>query len=184
MPKFVTFNKPWGVLSQFTGEDGQRTLAEFSLPGKIYAAGRLDKDSEGLLILSDDGVFIKKLLDPDNAHKRVYRAQVEGIPTADALRQLQEGIAIRGHQCKPCRAVIIDPQPDVAPRDPPIRVRKAIPTTWIELTLTEGKNRQVRRMTAAAGYPTLRLIRTAIGNLVLGDLEEGTWRDVRKQDIF
>ena len=184
MPKFIAFNKPYGVLSQFTGAEGQRTLAEFSLPGKVYAAGRLDKDSEGLLILSDDGPFIKKLLDPENGHERIYWAQVEGVPTKEAMLKLAGGIEIKGYRSKPCRAVILDPQPEIPPRDPPVRFRQSIPTTWIELTLTEGKNRQVRRMTAAAGFPTLRLIRKKIGKLQLADLDIGAWRPVQKTEIF
>ncbi|MCF8466654.1 MAG: hypothetical protein K9G33_04575, partial [Sneathiella sp.] len=121
MPKYIVFNKPYGVLSQFTGDEGQRTLSGFSLPEKVYAAGRLDKDSEGLLILSDDGPFIKRLLDPENGHERVYWAQVEGTPTTVSLQKLSSGIDIRGHRCKPCRVVILDPQPDMPTREPPIR---------------------------------------------------------------
>lgn len=184
MPRYILFNKPYGVLSQFTGVAGQRTLAEFSFPAHVYAAGRLDKDSEGLLLLSDDGPFIKKLLDPENDHERVYWAEVEGVPTDAALEKLSRGVEYKGHRSKPCRVVIIDPQPDIAERDPPVRFRKSIPTCWIELVLTEGKNRQVRRMTAAVGYPTLRLIRKKIGRLSLNDLTSGAWRDVQKSDIF
>ena len=184
MPRYIAFHKPYGVLSQFTGEDGQRTLAEFALPLGVYAAGRLDMDSEGLLLLSDDGPFIKRLLDPENGHERTYWAQVEGEPADADLKRLSNGVVFRGYRSKPCRAEKIIPQPDVPPREPPIRFRKSIPTCWIRLTLTEGRNRQVRRMTAAAGFPTLRLIRQAIGRLSLGDLPPGMWREVQKSDIF
>ncbi|MAZ01996.1 MAG: pseudouridine synthase [Sneathiella sp.] len=184
MPRYILFNKPFGVLSQFTGEPGQRTLSEFSLPAHVYAAGRLDKDSEGLLLLSDDGPFIKRFLDPANNHERKYWAEVEGVPTRDAIEKLSHGVEFKGYLSKPCRARIVEPQPIVAKRDPPVRFRKSIPTCWIELVLTEGKNRQVRRMTATVGFPTLRLIRKRIGKLSLGDLAPGDWREIQKSDIF
>ena len=184
MPRYIAFNKPYGVLSQFTGEKDQRTLAEFDLPERVYAAGRLDKDSEGLLLLSDDGAFIKKLLDPVSGHERVYWAEVEGEPDKSALQKLAAGVVFKGYKSKPCFVSRLDPQPEIPPRDPPIRFRKSIPTCWIELTLTEGKNRQVRRMTAAIGHPTLRLIRKKIGKLSLADLAPGAWRDVQKKEIF
>ena len=181
-PRYVAFNKPWGVLSQFTGEPGQHTLADFGLPAGIYAAGRLDRDSEGLLLLSDDGPFIARLLDPKRGHPRTYLAQVEGTPDAAALERLRRGVAIGDWTTLPCIAEAVD-DPGFPPRDPPIRVRKAIPTAWLRLVLTEGKNRQVRRMTAAVGLPTLRLVRVAIGDLVLGDLQPGAWRPVRREEI-
>ncbi|MCC3304508.1 pseudouridine synthase [Sneathiella sp. HT1-7] len=184
MPRYIAFYKPYGVLSQFTGEKGQRTLADFALPEKVYAAGRLDKDSEGLLLLSDDGPFIKKLLNPDNAHERVYWVEIEGEPNKAALEELSGGVVFKGYKSKPCRVSRLDPQPDIAPRDPPVRFRKSIPTCWIEIALTEGKNRQVRRMTASVGHPTLRLIRKKIGKLTLTDLVPGIWQDVKKMDIF
>ncbi|TNE38138.1 MAG: pseudouridine synthase [Alphaproteobacteria bacterium] len=184
MPQYIAFNKPFGVLSQFTGEEGHRTLAEFSLPSAVYAVGRLDRDSEGLLLLSDDGQFIKKLLDPDNGHERTYWVQVEGVPTKEALQTLERGVTIKGYKTRPSRVRLLTPEPDVPPREPPIRYRRKIPTSWLEIVLTEGKNRQVRRMTAAVGFPTLRLIRRAIGKLQLGGLEEGEWREVRRADIF
>ena len=139
MSNYIAFYKPFGVLSQFTGEEGQKTLSEFGLPENVYAAGRLDKDSEGLLILSDDGRFIKKLLDPENAHERVYWVQIEGDPDGEQLEELAKGVVIRKYRTKPCHVTRLSPQPELAPRDPPIRVRKNIPTTWIEVTLTEGK---------------------------------------------
>jgi len=176
MSNYIAFHKPYGVLSQFTGEEGQKTLADYGLPKNVYAAGRLDKDSEGLLILSDDGRFIKKLLDPENAHERVYWVQVEGNPDDKILALLAKGVLIRKYKTKPCRVTRLTPQPELAPRDPPIRVRKNIPTTWIEITLTEGKNRQVRRMTAAVGLPTLRLIRQRVGKFCLDGLPQGDWQ--------
>ncbi len=182
--KYIAFNKPYGVLSQFTSEGGHPALSGYNLPKEVYAAGRLDRDSEGLLILSNDGRFIKQLLDPKFAHPRTYWVQVEGIPTAKDLKKLSAGVQIKGYQTKPCRAQLLSPQPIVEPRNPPIRERKEIPTCWIELTLTEGKNRQVRRMTASIGFPTLRLIRKQIGDLGLGSLEEGHFKDVRKEDIL
>lgn len=159
-------------------------MAEFGLPKGVYAAGRLDRDSEGLLILSDDGKFIKRLLDPDFAHPRIYHIQVEGKPQPGDLKKLSQGPVIKGYKTKPCLVHILDPQPDLPLRDPPVRYRQSIPTTWLQITLTEGKNRQVRRMTAAVGFPTLRLIRMSIGNLKLGDLTSGSWREVSKGDIL
>ncbi len=182
--RYIALHKPYGVLSQFTGEPGQRTLAEFGLPPGVYAAGRLDKDSEGLLLLSDDGPFIKRLLDPDHGHARSYLVQVEGIPAAADLKRLAVGVVIKGYRTKPCKVELLTREPVVQERDPPIRERKAIPTSWLRITLNEGKNRQVRRMTAAIGFPTLRLIRERMGKLSLGDLIQGSWREVRRQDIL
>ncbi len=182
--RYIAFHKPYGVLSQFTGEPDQRTLAEFGLPPGVYAAGRLDKDSEGLLVLSDDGPFIKRLLDPDHGHARSYLVQVEGLPTLRDLQRLSGGVVIKGYRTKPCRAELLHEPPKVEARDPPIRARKAIPTSWVKITLNEGKNRQVRRMTAAIGFPTLRLLRVTMGKLGLEDLAQGSWRDVRRQDIL
>lgn len=156
----------------------------FGLPSGVYAAGRLDRDSEGLLLLTDDGPFIKQLLDPHYAHERSYWVQVEGSPSEQQIKELQAGPAFKGYKPKPCQARIITPQPDVPPREPPIRVRQSIADTWVELVLTEGKNRQVRRMTAAVGCPTLRLIRKSIGKLRLSDLPSGQWREVSKGDIL
>lgn len=173
----IAFHKPYGVLCQFTPDQpGQRTLAEFGFPAGVYPVGRLDLDSEGLLILTDEAGFNHRLLNPAAAHPRTYWAQVEGNPTPEALERLARGgLEIQGHRTRPCRARLLDPAPAVAPRQPPVRFRQAIPTAWLELQLTEGKNRQVRRMTAAVGCPTLRLIRTAIGGLSGTPLAEGTW---------
>ena len=169
----LAFNKPYGVLSQFTPEPGSawRTLAEFGLPPRIYPVGRLDADSEGLLLLSDERALIDRLLDPRHAHPREYHAQVERIPSPESLARLSAGgIPLGEHRTLPCRARLLDTPPDLPPRDPPIRFRKNVPDTWISLELTEGKNRQVRRMTAAIGHPTLRLVRVRIGALTLASL--------------
>lgn len=182
--RYVALNKPYGVLSQFTGEKGDRTLAEFGLPGGVYPAGRLDKDSEGLLLLTDDGPFIKKLLEPKFGHPRTYLVQVEGEPDDQAIQKLQQGVEIKGYKTKRCQAEILPEAPDLPPRDPPVRFRKSIPTTWLEMTLTEGKNRQVRRMTAAVGHPTLRLVRWQIGNLSLEGLAPGEWLSVGRGEVL
>lgn len=170
----IAFNKPYGVISQFTPDGSpNRTLAEFGLPGGVYPIGRLDADSEGLLLLSDEPGLNKLLLHPRHGHEREYWAEVEGIPAPEALKRLQRGVLIQGRKTLPCRARLLEPQPQIPPRDPPIRFRKSVPTRWISLQLVEGKNRQVRRMTAAVGYPTLRLVRVRIGQLHLGSLAPG-----------
>ncbi|HEY3875190.1 MAG TPA: pseudouridine synthase [Candidatus Kapabacteria bacterium] len=181
--RFIIFHKPYGVLSQFTSElPGQRNLTEFDLPRELYAAGRLDQDSEGLLLLTNDGPLIQQLLEPGN-HERTYLVQVEGILTEAARRELETGVTIQGYQTLPAKATIVSKEPDLPPRIPSIRVRKSIPTSWIELTLREGKNRQVRRMTAAVGFPTLRLIRVRIGAIELGTLAEGCWRELTQREV-
>ena len=173
----IAFNKPFGVISQFTSDGSRsRTLAEFGFPKNVYPIGRLDADSEGLLLLGDEPELNERLLHPRHAHAREYWAQVERIPTADALRQLAKGPEVQGRRTMPCRAWILEPQPELPPRDPPIRFRKTVPTCWLGLELVEGKNRQVRRMTAAIGHPTLRLIRVRIGSFALGDLPAGRWK--------
>lgn len=180
----IAFHKPFGVLCQFTADQpGQRTLSDFGFPKNVYPLGRLDMDSEGLLLLSDEPGLNELLLHPRNAHTRTYRVQVEGTPDPTAMQLLRSGsLVIRGHRCLPCEAHIPDPRPDIPPRDPPIRVRKEIPDTWIELKLTEGKNRQVRRMTAAVGHPTLRLIRTEIGKFSDDALSAGSWREMNSEE--
>ena len=183
----LALNKPHGVLSQFTPDHpGQRTLSEFGLPKNVYPLGRLDRDSEGLLLLSDEPGLNTKLLDPKNAHARTYWAQVEGEVTASALQKLRDGVVIEGRQTLPAQAKQIHPV--IPPRDPPIRVRQNIPTSWLELTLHEGRNRQVRKMTASVGLPTLRLIRIAIGHFHLPpDLAPGQWRaltDLERSSIL
>ncbi|MBI3879407.1 MAG: pseudouridine synthase [Verrucomicrobia bacterium] len=175
----LAFHKPFGVLSQFTPDGSpNRPLAEFGFPPRVYPIGRLDADSEGLLLLSDEAALNDRLLHPRHAHEREYWAQVENIPTPDALARLARGVVVQGHATLPCRARLLDPQPRVAPRDPPIRVRKSIPDCWLGLELIEGKNRQVRRMTAAVGHPTLRLLRVRIGEFRLSDLAAGKWREL------
>ncbi len=169
------------MLSQFTPEAGHRALDEFGFPPGVYAAGRLDHDSEGALLLTDDGKLIKKLLDPQFEHPRTYLAQVDGQITVEALRQLSKGVVIKGYRTKPCRAEMAVPPENLWERVPPIRYRAAIPTSWVKLTLIEGKNRQVRHMTAAVGFPTLRLIRVGIGDIPLGDLKPGEWRVVTER---
>jgi len=175
----LVFHKPYGVLSQFTPDGSpNRTLAEFGFPKNVYPIGRLDADSEGLLLLSDEAGLNTRLLDPEHGHRRRYWAQVERIPSLEVLTKLAGGVTIQGYRTQPCRAWLLDPQPEVALRDPPIRVRKNVADCWIALELTEGKNRQVRRMTAAIGHPTLRLLRVAIGNLELGNMARGIWREL------
>lgn len=175
----LAFHKPYGVLSQFTPEPGSRwrTLADFGLPKNVYALGRLDADSEGLLLLSDESGLNSQLLDPKHAHRREYWAQVERVPDAASLARLTRGgIDLGDYRTLPCRAHLLDPAPTLPPRDPPIRFRKNVPDCWLSLELTEGKNRQVRRMTAAIGHPTLRLVRARIGDFPLADLPAGQWR--------
>jgi 23S rRNA pseudouridine2457 synthase len=178
----LAIHKPYGVLSQFTPEPGSawRTLAAFSLPKNVYPVGRLDADSEGLLLLTDEAGLNTRLLDPKHAHRREYWVQVERVPSDAALSQLSRGVTIGDHLTLPARARRLDPQLDLPPRDPPVRFRKTVPDSWIALELTEGKNRQVRRMTAAVGHPTLRLVRARIGGLTLTDLTlaPGSWREL------
>ena len=183
MSRYVLFHKPYGVLSQFTPEDGARSLAEFDLPKGVYAAGRLDKDSEGLLLLTDDGPLIEKLLNPKNEKPKTYWVLVERLPNEEALKKLREGLKIEDYFTKPAKVKILDPQPEIPPRDPPVRVRKTVMDYWIEITIVEGKNRQIRKMTAAVGHPTLRLIRMSLANLTLGDLPLGQWKEIEKSEI-
>ncbi len=173
----IAFHKPFGVISRFTPDGSpNRTLAGFGFPKNVYPLGRLDADSEGLLLLSDEPELNARLLHPRLAHPREYWAQIERIPASDALRQLGHSVTVQGRSTLPCRVWILDPQPVLAPRDPPIRFRKTVPTCWLALELIEGKNRQVRRMTAAIGHPTLRLVRGRIGRFPLSDLPAGRWR--------
>lgn len=173
----LAFHKPYGVLSQFTPDGSpNRTLAEFSFPPGVYALGRLDADSEGLLLLSDEAGLNSRLLDPEQGHLRTYWAQVERVPSDDALQRLAAGVVLQGHHTRPCRIVRLGPQPAIEPRTPPIRFRKNVPDCWISLELVEGKNRQVRRMTASIGHPTLRLLRVKIGEFELGSLPAGGWK--------
>ncbi len=175
----IAFYKPYGVLSQFTPEPGTTwgVLKDFGFPPAVYPVGRLDVTSEGLLILTDEKRLVRQLLDPRFSHPRTYWVQVEGIPSESALQQLRRGVQVRGYRTKPAKVRHIGEPVEVPPRNPPIRYRKRIPTSWLEITLFEGKNRQVRRMTAAVGHPTLRLLRVAVGHLWLfGFLQEGEWK--------
>jgi len=179
----IAFNKPYGVISQFT-EDGSRwrNLKEFGFPRDVYPVGRLDAESEGLLLLSDEGPLIDRLLHPRHGHHRRYWVQIERIPTDETLRQLAKGVTIASYETLPCKVWMLDPQPLVPARIPPIRERKTVPDCWIAMELTEGKNHQVRRMTAAVGHPTLRLIRVMIGDFEIGSLESGQWREADMED--
>lgn len=181
--RYFIFHKPYGVLSQFTPEDGARSLAEFGFPPEVYPAGRLDKDSEGLLLLTNDGPLIQRLLEPRFDKEKTYWVQIERIPTPEALAKLVAGVKIQDYQTLPCKALLID-DPGFPPRDPPIRVRQTVPDCWLEIRLKEGKNRQVRRMTAAIGHPCLRLVRVATGKLTLGDLPPGEWREISRDDVL
>ena len=174
----IAFNKPYGVLSAFRPDGSpNRTLAEFGFPKAVYPLGRLDADSEGLLLLSDEPGLNTRLLDPTFRHRRSYWSQVERIPTEDSLTRLRQGLTLSDHRTLPCDVRILNPQPVISERTPSIRVRLNIPTCWLELTLVEGKNRQVRRMTAAVGHPTLRLIRVGMAGLTLDGLQSGSWRE-------
>ena len=173
----IAFNKPYGVLSQFTDRSvpPRPTLAGFGLPAGVYAAGRLDGDSEGLLLLTDDGPLAHRLSDPRHKQPKTYWAQVEGVPTEEALARLRAGVVLNDGPTLPAQARAI-PAPALWPRDPPVRFRKTVPDAWIELVITEGRNRQVRRMTAEVGLPTLRLVRVAVGPYRIEGLEPGSWR--------
>ncbi len=172
------FNKPYGVLSQFTAEGRWQGLQDYlTLPG-VYAAGRLDADSEGVLILTDDGALQSRIADPKHKLPKTYWAQVEGTPDDTALDALRHGVDLGDFVTRPASTRLIDEPTCLWPRNPPIRFRAAIPTSWIELVIHEGKNRQVRRMTAKIGYPTLRLIRAAVGEWTLGDLQPGEWKEL------
>lgn len=185
MTRLIRFNKPYDVLPQFTdrGTEGsaRRTLSEFiPVPG-VYPAGRLDRDSEGLMLLTDDGRLQARITDPRHKMEKTYYVQVEGLPDEAALQALREGVELKDGRTRPAEARRIEAPPELWPRTPPIRVRKNIPDCWIELTIREGRNRQVRRMTAAVGHPTLRLIRWRIGPWTLDGLEPGEWQELTPQ---
>lgn len=179
----LAFHKPYGVLSRFTPDGSPcRTLAEFGLPKKVYPLGRLDADSEGLLLLSDEPGLNTRLLDPEEGHARTYWVQVERIPTAETLQRISQGLLLGKQRTRPCRVWPLVPSPQIPSRNPPIRFRKNVPDCWIGLELVEGKNRQVRRMTAAVGHPTLRLIRVQIGMFPLGNLPPGVWKELTRSE--
>ena len=177
-PRVLALFKPFDVLTQFTDEGGRATLKDFvPVPG-VYPVGRLDRDSEGLLLLTADGPLAHRLTDPRYEHPKTYLAQVERIPGPEALEALRRGLVLKDGPTRPAEAELLDGEPDLPPRPVPIRFRLNVPTAWIRLVLREGRNRQVRRMTAAVGHPTLRLVRVAVGPIQLGNLQPGRWRDL------
>jgi 23S rRNA pseudouridine2457 synthase len=184
--RYLLFYKPYGVLSQFTdsnGENQRRTLKDFISVPEVYPVGRLDWDSEGLMLLTNRGQLQYRLSHPGFQHPRTYWAQVERIPDASAIKQLEQGVTIENYRTRPAKVKLLNFEPQLPPRDPPIRFRKNVPTAWLEITLSEGKNRQVRRMTAKVGFPTLRLVRVAIAHLRLGELQPGEWCDLTADEL-
>lgn len=175
--KVIVFNKPFDTLSQFTDGDGRKTLADFIPVKDVYAAGRLDRDSEGLLLLTNDGILQAKLTQPSSKSPKTYWVQVDGAPTEADLDKLRKGVELKDGMTLPAKVEVMA-EPDIWPRTPPVRFRANIPTTWISITIIEGRNRQVRRMTANIGFPTLRLIRYSIGDIKLGDLQPGQWKKI------
>jgi len=183
MPKLILFNKPFNVLSQFTDAEKRETLADYIKIANVYPAGRLDKDSEGLLLLTDSGPLQHQIAHPKHSKEKCYWVQVEGEISTEALEHLRHGVYLKDGLTKPAKARKIT-EPDIWNRYPPVRFRKAIPTSWIELIISDGKNRQIRRMTAAAGYPTLRLIRHRIGQWTLGTLQPGEYRLLNIKNVL
>ena len=179
--RYIAFHKPYGVVSQFSGD--RETLGRFIPVKNVYPVGRLDHDSEGLLLLTDDGALQHRLGNPKFEHPRTYWVQVERIPGESELRRVREGVTIQGYRTRPAQVHLLKEEPALPPRNPPIRFRKTVPTAWIEIVLCEGRNRQVRRMTAAVGHPTLRLVRVAIGDLQLGGIAPGEWRDLTPAEV-
>lgn len=177
--KIVLFNKPFNVLCQFSGDDGRQTLADYITVKDIYAAGRLDRDSEGLLLLTNDGKLQARITQPNNKMAKTYWVQVEGIPSQEAIEKLNRGVTLKDGLTRPATVTVINEPENLWPRTPPIRERQSIPTTWLEVTITEGRNRQVRRMTAHIGHPTLRLIRYRIGQWTLDGIESSQWLQIK-----
>ena len=181
--RYLLLNKPYDVMSHFTDQEGRSTLADYVPLAGVYAAGRLDRDSEGLLLLTDDGWLIRRLTDPQFAHPRRYLVQVERQPCEDALASLRAGVTISGRRSRPADVQLLSNEPSLPPRPIPVRYRKSVPTAWLRMTLTEGRKRQVRRMTAAVGHPTLRLVRIGIGSLSLEGLAPGEWRELTRTEL-
>ena len=181
--RYLVLNKPYGVLCAFTDPEGRPTLADFVDVPDVYAAGRLDFDSEGLLLLTSDGWLIDRLGHPRYRHPKTYLAQVERVPDAGALEALRQGVMVKGRRTAPALVELLPGEPQLPPRPVPIRHRKNVPTAWLRLALTEGRKRQVRRMTAAVGHPTLRLVRVGIGPLEIGDLKPGSWRELNLSEL-
>jgi 23S rRNA pseudouridine2457 synthase len=182
-PCTIIFNKPYDVLPCFTDSEGRPTLADYINVAGVYAAGRLDRDSEGLMILTSDGTLAHRITDPTHKLPKVYWAQVERLPTEESLDQLRRGVVLSGKRTRPAEVRVLKEEPALPERPIPIRLRKTVPTTWLEITLQEGMHRQVRRMTAAVGHPTLRLVRVAIGAMRLLNLQVGQWRTVTAEEI-
>ncbi|MDR4494703.1 MAG: pseudouridine synthase [Nitrospirales bacterium] len=181
--RYVLFHKPYGVLSKFTDSEGRPTLADYITIPDVYSVGRLDKDSEGLLLLTSDGAFSHHLTSPSSKVPKTYWVQVERVPIESALERLRNGVIIQGKRSRPARVTLLKAEPQISPRSVPIRFRKSVPTAWLKIEISEGMNRQIRRMTAQIGHPTLRLIRVAIGTILLGDLPSGHWRELKRPEL-
>ncbi|WP_447970306.1 pseudouridine synthase [Nitrospira sp. M1] len=181
--RYLVFNKPYGVLSSFTDPDGRQTLADYIQVPSVYSAGRLDRDSEGLLLLTSDASLLHHITDPRYKLWKEYWAQVEQMPSNEALASLRRGVLVKGKRTRPAEVSMMMSEPQVWSRAVPIRFRKHIPTTWLRIRIQEGMNRQIRRMTAGVGHPTLRLIRVGIGPITLGGLQPGEWRELTKGDV-